>query len=71
MSTDMKGTSRHLLTRFWGGDDRGVCLQVTIREFMGLHSYEEGYITVSKQEALELADALLKFANNTLEEEEC
>ena len=67
MGTDMKGTSRHLLTRFWGGDDRGSCLQVTIREFMG--PYEEGYITVSKQEALELADALLKFHYGTLEEE--
>ena len=69
MSTDMKGTSRHLLTRFWGGDDRGVCLQVTIREFTGL--FDESFITVNKQEALELADALLKFHYNTLEEEEC
>jgi hypothetical protein len=65
----MKGTSRHLLTRFWGGDDRGVCLQVTIREFTGL--FDESFITVNKQEALELADALLKFHYNTLEEEEC
>lgn len=71
MSTDMKGTSRHLLTRFYGGDNRGVCLQVTIREFMGLHSYEEGYITVNKREALELARSLIMFADDTLEEEEC
>ena len=69
MSTDMKGTSRHQLTRFYGGDNRGVCLQVTIREFMGL--YFESYITVNKQEALELAAALLKFHDGTLEEEEC
>ena len=70
MSTEMKGTTRHLLTRFYGGEDRGVCLQATIREFMGLASYAEGYITVNKTEALELADALLKFHYNTLEEEE-
>lgn len=70
MSTDMKGTSRHQLTRFYGGEDRGVCLQVTIREFTG-GFFDESFITVNKQEALELADALLKFANNTLKEEEC
>jgi hypothetical protein len=70
MSTDMKGTTRHLLTRFSGGKDRGVCLQVTIREFTG-GLFDESFITVSKQEALELADALLKFHDGTLEEEEC
>ena len=69
MSTDMVGTTRHLLTRFSGGKDRGVCLQVTIREFTGL--YNEGYITVNKQEALELARSLIMFADDTLEEEEC
>jgi len=67
----MKGTTRHLLTRFYGGKDRGVCLQVTIRELMGRSSYEEGYITVNKQEALELARSLIMFADDTLEEEEC
>ena len=64
----MKGTTRHLLTRFYGGEDRGVCLQATLREFTGL--YDEGYITVNKQEALELANALLKFVEGTLEEDE-
>jgi hypothetical protein len=71
MSTEMVGTDRLALTRFYGGDERGVCLQVTIRELIGLSSYEEGYITVNKREALELAEALLKFAYDTLEEEEC
>lgn len=71
MSTEMKGTSRHLLTRFWGGEDRGVCLQVTIRENMGPASYAEGYITVNKIEAILLAEALLKFVYDTLEEEKC
>jgi hypothetical protein len=71
MSTEMKGTTRHLLTRFSGGKDRGVCLQVTIREFMGFASYAEGYITVSKTEALELARSLIMFADDTLEEEKC
>ena len=71
MSTEMVGTDRLALTRFYGGDERGVCLQVTIRELMGRSSYEEGYITVNKREALLLADALLKFVYDTLEEEEC
>jgi len=69
MSTEMKGTSRHLLTRFSGGKDRGVCLQVTIRTFTGF--YNESYITVSKTEALELARSLIMFADDTLEEEKC
>ena len=69
MSTEMKGTTRHLLTRFYGGEDRGVCLQATIRGYSGPHG--ESYITVNKTEALELADALLKFYYETLEEEEC
>ena len=71
MSTEMKGTERLALTRFYGGEDRGVCLQVTVRELTGLSSYEEGYITVSKREAIDLAEALLKFCYDTLEEEEC
>ena len=69
MSTEMKGTTRHQLTRFYGGEDRGVCLQATLR--VGTGPYLEGYITVNKTEALELADALLKFYYETLEEEEC
>ena len=68
MSTEMRGTTRHQLTRFYGGDDRGVCLQATLREFTG--PYLEGYITVSKREAIALAEALLKFVYDTLEEED-
>jgi hypothetical protein len=71
MSTEMVGTDSLALTRFYGGDERGVCLQVTIREFIGRSSYEEGYITVNKRESLLLADALLKFVYDTLEEEDC
>jgi len=71
MSTEMKGTERLALTRFYGGDERGVCLQVTIRDLMGRSSYEEGYITVNKTEAILLAEALLKFVYDTLEEEKC
>ena len=70
MSTEMKGTDRLALTRFYGRDERGVCLQATIREDMGPASYAEGYITVNKREALELAEALLKFVYDTLEEED-
>ena len=71
MSTEMKGTEHLALTRFYSGEDRGVCLQVTVRELTGLSSYEEGYITVNKTEAIDLAEALLKFCYDTLEEEEC
>jgi hypothetical protein len=71
MSTEMKGTERLALTRFYGGDERGVCLQVTIREFTGFNMVkDEGWITVNKREALLLAEALLKFVYDTLEEED-
>ncbi len=71
MSTEMVGTERLALTRFYGGEERGLCLQATIREDMGPASYAEGYITVNKTEAILLAEALLKFVYDTLEEEEC
>lgn len=63
MSTQMCSNTRFQLTRFWGGTQRGTCLQVTA----GL---QEGYVQVTKEEALALAESLLRFANGTLEEDE-
>ena len=50
------------MTRFWGGEQRGKCLQVTGQKL--------GYITMDHGEALQLAEALLQFVNDTRPEEE-
>lgn len=71
MSTEMVGTTRHTLTRFYGGHDRGTCLQVTVRDLRGFNILQdEGWITLSKNEAHELIVALDKFIDGTLEEED-
>lgn len=72
MSTDMLPTSRFHLTRFYGGKERGVCLQATTKSgTVGPDSrvWDNGYITVSKAEAMELAIALIGFAAETLPED--
>lgn len=69
MSTDLKGTTNHHLTRFWGGDQRGRSLQITAREF-SFDRNKPGFITLDKTEALELAEALIQFVNDTRPEEE-
>ena len=68
MSTELKGTKDHTLTRFWGGKERGQCVQVTAREF-SMDRNKPGFVHVTKDEALELAEALLQFVNETREEE--
>ena len=35
MSTDLKGTKSVLLTRFFGGKERGACIQLTMRGCFG------------------------------------
>jgi hypothetical protein len=68
MSTELRGTTEHLLTRFWGGKERGVCLQVTTRT-VSFDPQKPGFVVVNEKEALELAEALLQFVNNTREED--
>jgi hypothetical protein len=70
MSTQMVSNTRFSLTRFWGGTERGSCLQVTAPT-AGRNPYmDEGFVQVTREEALLLAETLLRFANGTLEEDE-
>ncbi len=62
MSTEMKPTKHFTLTRFFGGTERGVCLQLTDRE----RAVNPPYFSLTKSDALELAAALVQFANDTL-----
>ena len=56
--------SVHTANEFWGGDDRGVCLQVTasaplrVRETIGDQLQEEGFIQLTMEEAVALYNDL-------------
>jgi len=56
--------SAHTAREFWGGDDRGVCLQVTasaplrVREAIGNQLQEEGFIQLTMEEAAALCNNL-------------
>ncbi len=66
MSTDLKSTDSIdgvvLLTRYFGGTERGTCLQVTPPG--GTH-----YLSLTKEQALDLAVALIEFVNGKREED--
>lgn len=61
MSTEIETRlTRHSLVEFWGGDKRGICLQVTCRSASTPDS--EGYIQLTMAEAAILAKQLADFA---------
>lgn len=50
MSTELKTRmTKHSIVEFWGGDARGVCVQVT---------GDEGYVQLTLEEAAALCEAL-------------
>ena len=77
MSTELKSRNRGKvsLTRFWGGDPRGACVQVTTardwRKEGDLSASDKffNHVTLSKSEAVALAQDLLDFAGDTAEQE--
>ena len=65
MGTEIKTKmAGHTAKEFWGGDDRGVCLQVTasgplrVRETIGDQLQEEGFIQLTMEEAAALCNDL-------------
>ena len=65
MSTEIETRlTRHSLVEFWGGDKRGICLQVTCRSTLPppQRDREEGYIQLTMAEAAILAKQLADFA---------
>ena len=77
MSTQLKGTSCRTgemsMTRFWGGEDDGACVQLTFRKPESEKNkldYGYWYATLTKRQARELAVALFEFADDTREEAE-
>jgi hypothetical protein len=69
MSTELKGTESIngpvMLTEYFGGFVHGVCLQVTPPG-----GYSTPYLSLNREQALDLADALVEFANGEREKSE-
>lgn len=67
MSTELKGTEALngpvMLTRYWGGQENGQCVQVTPK-------WGETYLSLTKCQARDLAQALTEFADGVREEAE-
>jgi hypothetical protein len=68
MSTELKTKmTEHTVVRFWGGDDRGVCLQVTasaplkVRDSIADQLQEEGFIHLTMEESAALCNDLGAF----------
>jgi hypothetical protein len=68
MSTEIETKmTGHTVVEFWGGDDRGVCLQVTasaplkVRDSIADQLQEEGHIHLTMEEAASLCNDLGAF----------
>ena len=66
MATDLRShADRVSLTRFFGGSDRGVCVQVTTDQ--GAGQFE--HVSLTRAQAAALAADLLDFAQGREQEE--
>jgi hypothetical protein len=77
MSTQLKGvtgrTGEVTMTRFWGGSEDGKSVQLTFKKPESERNRPDmgwWYLQMNKKQALELAAALVEFANDTREEVE-
>ena len=66
MATNLRShANRVSLTRFFGGSDRGVCVQVTVDE--GAGQFE--HVALNRAQAAALAADLMDFAQGREEED--
>jgi hypothetical protein len=77
MSTQLKGvtakTGEVSMTRYWGGESNGVSVQLTFNkpeEERERYDFGRWYLQMNKKQALELAAALVEFANDARDEVE-
>ena len=62
MATELESrTEDVMLTRFWGGEGRGTCVQVTTTYTANPEDFFK-HISLSRQEAATLAQDLMAFA---------
>ena len=63
MATDLRSSTEDVhLTRFWGGAERGTCIQVTTTYTAPNDFFK--HINLTREEALTVAQDLLAFAQN-------
>lgn len=55
MSEDIFKTEKYVLTRYWGGKEKGRCLQITIL------NGDCGFVQLTSAEVRELAEKLLRW----------
>lgn len=77
MSTQLKSvtakTGEVSMTRYWGGEQNGKSVQLTFKkpeEERNRPDFGYWYLQMNKAQALELAAALVEFANDAREEAE-
>ncbi len=75
MSTQLKSvngqTGEVKMLRFYGGTEKGKCVQLTFKkpeEERNRPDFGYWYLQMNKEQALEMAAALVEFANDTREE---
>jgi hypothetical protein len=62
MSTELKSSAPGvMLTRFAGGEDRGVCIQVTVRDKDSLRPDGLSFIHLTREQAGALGRDLMAF----------
>jgi hypothetical protein len=67
MSTEIKQTPAMNLTQFFGGVDRGVCLQVTMNNTLSCPTgLVVDNVKLTQAQALELASDLIEWANSPI-----
>ena len=74
MATEVNtAMQNHVMTEFWGGDDRGMCVQITSKNIQLRDTAEEqlreseGFIQLTMEEAAALCNALTGFIRREAE----
>jgi hypothetical protein len=63
MATELRSHAQGVsLTRFFGGDDRGTCVQVTTEEWWTIRTEFFDSVQLTREQAAALAADLLEFA---------
>jgi hypothetical protein len=72
MATELKALNkRTTVTRFWGGEARGVCLQLTQsgQERGSVNPQGFGFVQLTREDAAKLAVRLMEFAVSPMDME--
>ena len=63
MATDLKSRTEDVtLTRFYGGEERGTCVQITAMQHSGNHRGIFKHVNLTREQARTVAQDLMDFA---------